>query len=76
MNFLTFWNPCKFFNFFAFMEIPVLKKNEVTIVQLFGQSSVKFLCVIWNLVTKTYQKFITLRSFFKVFNNAKKNWKN
>ena len=41
------------------------------LVQLTG----KFLCVIWNLVTKTYQKFVTLRSlknFQKSFINAKK----
>ena len=33
------------------------------------------MCVIWNLGTKIYPKFITLRSFFKIFPKSFKNVK-
>ena len=36
-------------------------------VQLLVESTGKFLRVIWNLISKTYPKFVTLRSFFKFF---------
>ena len=45
---------------------------EAVNVQLLVQSSGKFLCVIWNLGSKTYPKFVTLRSFFKIFKHVKK----
>ena len=63
--------------FFTFMKIPFLKKIEA--VQLLFQLPEKILCVIWNLVTKTYPIFITFRSFLEIFKhffkNVKKNWK-
>ena len=49
--------------------MPFLKKIEAITVQPLVQSPGKFLCVIWNLVTKPYQKFVTLSSFFKIFKN-------
>ena len=58
-----------FFNFVAFINYS-LKKNQVRIVQLLIQ-------FLWLLVTKTYTKFVTLRSLLKmlkkVFKNVKKN---
>ena len=44
-------------------------------MQLLGQSLGKFLCVSWNLCIKTYPKFVTLRSFFKIFKNISKTQK-
>ena len=68
MNLLIVQNPYEFINFFY-----VLKKQiDVITVQLFAQSPRKFVCVILNLVTKTYPKFVTLRLFFKI---QKKNSK-
>ena len=40
------------------------------------QSHRKFLSAIWNLVTKTYPKFATFHSFFKVFTKLKKKLRN
>ena len=45
-------------------------------MQLLIESSGKVLCVIWNLVMKTYIKFVTSRSFFKIFKNVRNNLKN
>ena len=47
------------------MKILFLKKIKAITVQLLIQSPGKFVCVIWNLVTKTYPKFVTRCSFFK-----------
>ena len=59
-------NSFEFFQFFYAYENTVLrKKNEAITVQLLVQSPGEFLCVIWNLVTKTFLKFVTLHSFFK-----------
>ena len=33
------------------------------------------MCVIWNLVTKTYQDVVTLRSFFKIKKKISKTYK-
>ena len=44
-------------------------------VQLLVQSPRKFLCVLYNLGTKTYPKFVAILSFFKIFKKIK-NWKN
>ena len=41
-------------------------------VELLALLPGKLLCAIWNLVTKTYPKFGTLRSLLKLFKNAKK----
>ena len=41
-------------------------------VQLLIKSPEKFLCMIRNLVTKTYAKFVTLHSSPKIFKNTKK----
>ena len=41
-------------------------------MKLLVQSTGKILCAIWNLGTKIYSKFVTLRSFFKRFRNGKK----
>ena len=42
------------------------KKKESIIVQLLVQIPGKFLYVIWNLVTGTYPKFVTLGSLLKI----------
>ena len=44
-------------------------------MQLLVQSPEKYLCVIWNHVIKTCPKFVTLRSFFKIFKKLFKNEK-
>ena len=55
------------------MKIPFFKNKIKTIaVKLLAPSPGKFICVIWNLVTKTYSKFITLRSFWTFLNFVKK----
>ena len=41
-------------------------------MQLSVELPEKFLCVIWNPDTKTYPKFVTLRSFLKISKNVKK----
>ena len=43
-------------------------------MQLLVQSPGKFLCVVWNLVRKTFPKFITLRLFFKIFKKVKRKF--
>ena len=66
-NSLIFRNPYQCFNFFyVFLNIVFEKKIVAIIVQLLVQSPGKFLCVIWNLGTKTYTEFVTLRLFFKI----------
>ena len=50
------------FQFFHFYE------NTV-----FAQSLVKFLCVTWYLVTKTYRKYVALCSLAKIFKKIFKN---
>ena len=58
----------KFSNFFYFYENTLIEKKIAAITaQLLIQSAGKFLGVTWNLVTKTYPKFVTLRSFFKIY---------
>ena len=41
-------------------------KIEAITVELLVQSPGKFLCVIWNLGTKTYPKLVPLRSFILI----------
>ena len=74
MNLLIFQNPCEFFQFFfdGYKKTVFEKKIETTTGQLLIQSTEKFLYVIWNVVTKTYPKFVTLRLFFKILKNLKK----
>ena len=67
MNLLIFRNSYEFFHFFYVFQNTILEKMEPG----------KFLCVIWNLGTDTWPKFITLRWFFKKnFKIVKRNWKN
>ena len=49
-----------------------MKKINAITVQLLVQSPGKFLCLIWNLVTKTHPEFVTLRSLLKIFKNVEK----
>ena len=68
---MIFQNPYKFFQFFfMFFRILSLKWRgyDCATVKLIGE---KILCVIWNLGTKKYPKFVTFRSFFNIF---KKNF--
>ena len=52
----------------TFKKISFLKKIETITLHLLVQSSPgKFLCVIWNLVTKTYLKFVTLYVYLSTF---------
>ena len=44
-------------------------------MQLLVQPPGKFMSLIWNLGTETYQKFETLRLFFKIFKEIFKNVK-
>ena len=50
---------------YVFQNTVFEKKIDAITVQILIQSIGKFLCVIWDLGTRTYQKFVTLRSFFK-----------
>ena len=74
MNLLVFQNPFEFKKKIIYVSENTIfeKKIEAISVQLSVQSSEKSLCVIWNLCTKTYQKFVNLLSFFKIFKNVKK----
>ena len=73
MNLLIFQNPQEFFQFFFYIyENNDLLTIEVITAQLLVQSPGEFLCVIWNLVTKTYSKFVRLHSFLKIFNKFSK----
>ena len=66
-----------FFNGFYVFENTLFEKKKLrpVIVQLVDQLPGKFLCVIWNLITKTYPKFVRLRSFFLIFKEIFKNVK-
>ena len=76
MNLLIFQNPYEFFQFFLrFSKYRFGNKIEAITVQLLVQSLGKFLCVIWNLGIKSYPKFVTLRAFFKIFEQNFKNVK-
>ena len=63
MKLMIFPDPYKFVQFFLTpINIPFSKKTEAIIVQLILHLSGKFLRAIWNFVTKTYIKFVKLRS--------------
>ena len=59
-----------FFKFFTFFKIPFFPKIQAITVQLLVELLEKFLQVIWNLSTKTYPEFLTLRLFLKNFENV------
>ena len=52
--------------FYVFQNNLFEKKIKAITMQLSVESSGKVLCVIWNRSPKTYSKFVTLRSFFKI----------
>ena len=64
MNFFQF--------FFTFMKILFEKKIRQINRANLNQLPWKFLHVIWDIVTRTHPKFITLHSFFKIFQKLKK----
>ena len=63
--FSSFSIHINFFSIFlSFFKIPFFKEiGAITAVQLLVRLFEKFLCVIWNLGTITYPKFVTLRLF-------------
>ena len=73
--FLFFSMYMNFLNFLLHLwKYRFWKKIEAITVQLLVRLLRKFLCVIWNLVTKTYPKFVTIRSLLKIFQIFKKFW--
>ena len=68
MNSLIFLNTFEFFqNILAFLKISFSNKIRKLLVQSLG----KFLSVVWNFVTKTFAKFVTFYSFFKILKKHK-----
>ena len=63
MKLLSFQNPYEIFQFlFTFIKNTVF---EITTVQLLVQLPEKFLCIIWNLVTKKISKIRNVKFTFK-----------
>ena len=66
MIFYIFLNTFKIFqNFLKILKLP-FSKFEVITVKLLVESLEKFLSMIWNLVTKSYPKFLRFRLFLKM----------